>query len=85
MTAQNKNIPSFIRSCGAFGQGTRACAVSGDIGFEKSPPVDSVCRGIVCFVTLRVDDKRSELWEISPKNGKLLQDFTDSMSSIPRK
>ena len=23
--------------------------------------------------------KRSELWEISPKNGKLLQDFTDSM------
>ena len=48
------------------------------LGFEKSPQSIAFV-GDRLFVTLRVDDKRSELWEISPKNGKLLQDFTDSM------
>ena len=41
------------------------------LGFEKSPQAIAFV-GDRLFVTLRVDDKRSELWEISPKNGKII-------------
>ena len=78
VTAQNKNIiylfdPADIRA-GDTGFAPYLVA----LGFEKSPQSIAFV-GDRLFVTLRVDDKRSELWEISPKNGKLLQDFTDSM------
>ena len=54
------------------------------LGFEKSPQAIAFV-GDRLFVTLRVDDKRSELWEISPKNGKLLQDFYRFDGLSPRK
>ena len=78
MTAQNKNIIYLFDPADIRAGDTGFAPYLVTLGFEKSPQAIAFV-GDRLFVTLRVDDKRSELWEISPKNGKLLQDFTDSM------
>lgn len=78
MTAQNKNIIYLFDPADIRAGDTGFAPYLVTLGFEKSPQSIAFV-GDRLFVTLRVDDKRSELWEISPKNGKLLQDFTDSM------
>lgn len=78
VTAQNKNIIYLFDPADIRAGDTGFAPYLVTLGFEKSPQSIAFV-GDRLFVTLRVDDKRSELWEISPKNGKLLQDFTDSM------
>lgn len=78
VTAQNKNMIYLFDPADIRAGDTGFAPYLVTLGFEKSPQSIAFV-GDRLFVTLRVDDKRSELWEISPKNGKLLQDFTDSM------
>ena len=82
VTAQNKNIIYLFDPADIRAGDTGFAPYLVTLGFEKSPQSIAFV-GDRLFVTLRVDDKRSELWEISPKNGKLLQDFIGSGSCDP--
>lgn len=49
------------------------------LGFENAPQSLAFI-GNRLFVTLRANSKKSELWEIDPSNGKLLQNLTGTLT-----
>lgn len=50
------------------------------LGFENAPQSLAFIDNRL-FVTLRINSKQSELWEIDPSNGKLLQNYTASFTN----